>query len=412
MGLRGRRGLRGDSGHDASLPFVEKRGWFPPLYAFDTPSLYAQHHSARQRPKSRIDLETLRRLASTYDPMRACIQHLKAEVAAVPGKIVVRDPLDQSSTARINQASEWFFSRHGGLGGLGRRRRHFEDEIFEDALVLGQFAVHVEETRGGIPYEVNAVDAATIRPKVNSFGWIDPADAYEQQVMGVVVRPSLSMSELIVDGLNAVSYQPYFVSPVEWLIGVALSALKADEWNRTWLTDGNVPDQLIAVPKDWTPDQMQAYAGYFDALLSGGSDLRERRKAKIVPDGTKPVWSQSRKDSDFQAFELWLLRRTCSIFGVQPASIGYAGEQYKVSQEGSLRQTTQFGVGRLLELRKDLYDELLDRLGYPELEWRNVVEGEEDPLERARRLQIAVGGPWMTVAEARQEEGLSGSEGT
>lgn len=383
----------------------------PAMYAFDNPFIYSQPHSPRMRPRTKIDLETLRRLADTYDVMRSCINHLKTEVQAVPIKLVAKDARDDSSGTKksIEEATAWLDSRAGGLGGFGLVRRHFEDQIFEDALVLGAFAVFVQQARNGKPYQVVAIDSATIKPKVDPYGWQHPGDAYEQWVQGVNVRPSISMDELIYDGMYPVSSTPYYRSPVEWLAGVTISALKADEWNRTWLTDGNTPDQLIAVPKEWSPTQLQEYAAYFDAMLAG--QMPDRRKARLVPDGTKPVWTQTRKDSDFQQFELWLMRRTCSIFGVQPASIGYAGEQYKVSQEESFSATSQFGVGRLLAMRADLYNDLLERLGFDGLQLVNVTEGEEEPGERTDRLAKAVGGPWMTPNEARKAEGIEPIEG-
>jgi len=383
----------------------------PGMYAFDNPFIYSQPHSPRMRPRTKIDLETLRRLADTYDVMRSCINHLKTEVQAVPIKLVAKDAKDDSDATKrlIDQAAAWLDSRAGGLGGFGLVRRHFEDQIFEDALVIGAFAAFIQQTRTGKPYQVVAIDSATIKPKVDPYGWQHPNDAFEQWVQGVNVRPSISMDELIYDGMYPVSSTPYYRSPVEWLAGVTISALKADEWNRTWLTDGNTPDQLIAVPKEWTPEQLQTYAAYFDAMLAG--QTADRRKTRLVPDGTKPVWTQSRKDADFQQFELWLMRRTCSIFGVQPASIGYAGEQYKVSQEESFSATSQFGVGRLLAMRADLYNDLLERLGYSSLSVVNVTEGEEEPAERTDRLAKAVGGPWMTPNEARQAEGLEPIEG-
>lgn len=383
----------------------------PAMYAFDNPFIYSQPHSPRMRPRTKIDLETLRRLADTYDVMRSCINHLKTEVQAVPIKLVAKDARDDSAGIKksIEEATAWLDSRAGGLGGFGLVRRHFEDQIFEDALVLGAFAVFVQQARNGKPYQVVAIDSATIKPKVDPYGWQHPGDAYEQWVQGVNVRPSISMDELIYDGMYPVSSTPYYRSPVEWLAGVTISALKADEWNRTWLTDGNTPDQLIAVPKEWSPTQLQEYAAYFDAMLAG--QMPDRRKARLVPDGTKPVWTQTRKDSDFQQFELWLMRRTCSIFGVQPASIGYAGEQYKVSQEESFSATSQFGVGRLLAMRADLYNDLLERLGFDGLQLVNVTEGEEEPGERTDRLAKAVGGPWMTPNEARKAEGLEPIEG-
>lgn len=381
----------------------------PSMYAFDTPTLFAQHHSTRTRPKSRIDLETLRRIAGTYDPLRSCIEHLKREVEAVPGKIVSRDPEDKSDSTkrRVDEMNQWFNAKNVGLGGVGRNRRHFEAEILEDVLTLGAYAAYVSPTLGGMPYEVTAIDSITIRPKVNAYGWQDPDDAFQQQILGVVVRESISMKEMIYDGLHPVSFTPYFVSPVEWLIGVTMSALKADEWNRTWLTDGTTADQILSLPADYTPDDVANFQALWE-LMSQGGNPGERHKTKFLPSGSSGIIAQSRKDADFQEFELSLIRRTCAIYGVQPASIGYVGEQYKVSQEGSMEATSQFGVGRLLQMRKDLYDDLLERHGHPDLEWRNVTEGEESPGDRADRLAKST---WMTDNEKRQECGLEAIDG-
>jgi hypothetical protein len=118
------------------------------------------------------------------------------------------------------------------------------------------------------------------------------------------------------------------------------------------------------------------------------------------------VGSPSRKDQDFAAFDLWLLRRTCAVLGVQPASIGFVGEQYKVTQGESLAATTQFGAGPLLQWRKSLYDDLLRRRGYPELEARNVTPHETGAAARAARNEVRIRSGQCTPNEARAEEGL------
>lgn len=370
-------------------------------HRWDNPWQYATPHSPKRHPKSLATLETLQHFANTYDILRSCINHLKREAQSVHFAIVSRDP-NEHNPERIAEANE-FFSRTGGLGGMRVRTRHFENQIFEDVLTVGAYAVYIRPTRGGRPYEAIAIDSTTIRPVVDLLGWQNPLEAYEQQIQGVPLR-RFAMDELYYDGLDPVTNSPYFRSPVEYLLGVVMSALKADEWNRSWLTDGNTADSLISVPESWTPEQVLSYSAYFDAILAGNSS--ERVKTKIVPSGTKLIQSQTRKDADFQEFERWLMQRTCSIMGVQPASIGFSGDQYKVSQENSMSATTRFGVGALLALRKELYDDLLDALGYSDLEVKNRPQGEENPDKKALRLVQQVGGPYKTVNEARSEDGL------
>jgi hypothetical protein len=237
--------------------------------------------------------------------------------------------------------------------------------------VVGAGAVFFNTTRGGGLLDAVAVDAATIRPRVDAFGWPGPGEiAYEQWINGVQVSEGYTREQLLYDGLNPISYSPYFKSPIEWLVNVVNGALRADGWNLAWLTDGSTPADILAAPESWTPDQIKSFAAYFDGMLAGNS--RQRQKTRFVPGGTQRVGSPSRKDQDFQEFELWLMRRCCGVMGVAPAAIGFAGEQYKVSQEGAMDSASQIGSGQLLEFRKHLYDEVLRKLGYDFLEWVDV----------------------------------------
>lgn len=384
----------------------------PGAYKLDNPIYWTTPQPPSRRPGQVVTVETLRRLADTYDVLRSCIQHLKREVMAVPFQIIPRDDSDDSEAVQAERrAAEEWFEVSGGVGGYGKDRKTFEGELLEDLLVVGAGALFFRPTRGGGVFEVTAVDAATIRPRVDAFGWPGPDEkVYEQWVMGLQVA-TFTRKELAYEGLsiNARSYSPYPASPVEWLVNAINSALRADQWNQAWLTDGTTPDDLIAVPEGWSPGQVQSWQEYWDAMLAGNT--RARRGTKFVPAGSNRVGSPTRKDQDFAAFELWLLRRTCSVMGVQPASIGYGGEQYKVSQEGSMEATSAFGVGVLLDWRKARYDDLLRRLGYPGLECRNVTGQEEKAAERATRVTALVAGAVLTPNEARQEEGLDPMEG-
>lgn len=381
-----------------------------PLYGMDRPIWYATPNSPKRRPDSLVDIDTIRRFADTYDVMRSCINHLKREVRAQAFSVVSKDKSQaEAKKGRIAEASR-FFDRNGGLGEANETRRHYEQKIFEDTLVVGAFASWKNRSRSGKLLQVLAIDSSTIRPRIDAYGWPGPdEDWYEQWIMGMKVT-GFRKEELIYDGLWPVTHSPWFRSPVEYLIATVLTALKADEWNRSWLTDGNTPGQTISTPPEWTPTQIKEYHEIFNMMLAG--DVRERNKTVLIPGGAKPSDSNSRKDQDFQEFMLWLLRRTCSMFGVQPSSIGYAGEQYKVSQEGSNDQTTQFGAGDLLDLRKEHYDDLLADLGYEDLEVFNGEAAEEDPLKRAQRLTLMMGGkPWGAENDARQQDGLAPIEG-
>lgn len=382
-----------------------------PIYALNHPWQFYTPQSPERKPGAFITTDQMRALARSYDVLRACIQHLKREVASVPGRISPRDAKDKSKkTEQAIEAAEAFFCADGGLGGVGRRRTHFESETLEDLLVIGAAAVFFSPTRGGGLYEVVAIDAATIRPRVDAYGWPGPGEvAYEQWIEGVQTGPGYTRQQLLYDGLNAVTYTPYFTGPVEWLIQTINAALRADSWNLNWLTNGNTPADIIALPESWTPNQVIEFATYWDGLLAGNS--AQRQKARFVPGGTQRVGSPSRKDQDFAEYELWLMRRCCGIMGVAPAAIGFAGEQYKVSQEGSLKSTSQFGAGQILEFRKHLYDLVLQRLGYPFLQWVDVTDEEDDAKTKAETGEVLIRSGQRTPNEMRTADGLDPIEG-
>ena len=377
------------------------------LYAFDNPIVYATPQAPTRRPMSPVTVQTMRQLADNYDVLRSCIQHLKREVAAVPLSIVAKDQKDKlpATAARIKEAEAWFATK-GGLGGRGTMRADFEGRIIEDLSVVGAAALYYTNDRKGRPLSVEPVDASTIRPRVDAYGWPGPGEErYEQWILGLKVA-GFTAEEMTYQGLptNSVTYSPYYKSPVEWLIHVVNSALRADQWNRDWLTDGTSVNDTICLPENWTQAEVQSYSAFWDAMLAG--DTKGRNKTKFLPAGSSKLGSNTRKDQDFQEFELWLLRRTCALMGVQPASIGFAGEQYKVSQSDSMESTSAFGVGIILAYLDTLYNDILERREYDDLIVTHVSAREEKAEERAKRNQILVSAGIKTPNEARQDEGL------
>jgi hypothetical protein len=383
-------------------PKQKNRGFMPPGQAKTWSGWMS---SVTSSSRWGVTPELLRWTADTYDPLRACIEHLKREVASVPIKIASKTALDDSpeTQKRIEEATE-FFRRMGGYGGIGRRPAVFEKAILEDLLVLGSCALFLPSGRTSAGCdEVYELDAAAIRPLIDAHGWPDPEAAYEQVVLGQRVR-TFTSHELMVEELNPVTYSPLGRSPIEWLMLPITTGLKADEWNRTWLTEGTTPGELLQLPEGWTPDQIREFWEFWNEMMDSGG-LRERRRLRVAPSGSRLTESK-RKDQEFSQLEQWMVRRTCSVFGVSPSAIGYEGEIYKVSQEGARRQTSMFGAGPLLEFRKALWDELLERRGFGDLEAVQKSVRDEDSLTRAQRLTSASGGPYITVNEARKEEGL------
>jgi len=408
------RAMTGDFNLQSMVPqsYPATQGSPHPLYGYDFANWFATPYSPRRRPDSLIDVQTIRRFADTYDIARSCINHLKREVQAQKFAIVAKDTKDTSRRTKSDIEDAYtFFTKDGGLGEKNEGRRHYELKMFEDVLVLGCYASYYELSRSSDILRVLNIDAATIRPRMDYYGWPGPGeDWYEQWIQGLMVG-AFKPEEIEYDGTWPTSNSPWFKSPIEWLLGSILSALKADEWNRAWLTDGTQPGQTITLPEGeaWTPQACKDYVEWLTAMMSG--DAKARQKMVFLPKGAQTK-DNSRKDQDFSDFELWLAKRTGAVYGVSLASIGFEGSQYKVSQEGSQNQTSQFGAGALLDLRKEHYDGILAKLGFNHLEILNGETAEEKPIEKAQRLFIATGNVgWMSPSQASQEMGGEAVEG-
>ena len=399
--------ISGTPPQNPQSPLTPVGGAQYPIYAYDAPIDFATPMSPQRRPRSVVSLNTLRTLADTYDVLRACIQHLKREVISVPMKVIPKDEKDKSKkTQRQIRELEEFLSMSGGFGQPGKMRTVTECEIIEDLCVVGMAAVWYERTLGNRVLSAIAIDAATIRPNMDYFGWPGQGnEAYEQWVYGVMTA-RYSPDDLFFQGLatNSRSWNPFFASPVEWLISTLNTGIRSDDWNRRFFTDGSSVTSAYALPDTWNPEQIKAWSLFWDAYTAG--DSAARQKTKWFPGGSKQVGFPNRKDQDFSQLDLQTLRRTCAIMGVQPASIGFAGEQYKVSQEDSMESTSAFGVGVILEFLDSYYGDLFKRMGYDRVKPCRVTAREEKSLERADRNTKLVGAGIKTPNEAREDEGL------
>lgn len=383
----------------------------PGAYHWNNPWTYYTPQAPYRRPGAQVTVETLRTLAATYDPLRSCINHLKREVRTTPFEVVPKNRKDKGeATMRRCEMAQQLFSRQGPVGGHGKLFRHFESAVLEDAIVVGAAAIWHERSVTGKWLSCDAIDASTIRPVVDQFGWPPPPDLpqFEQWVLGVWVA-TFRADELTYDGLHAQSWQPYYSSPVEWLVLVVNGALAADQWNRSWLTTGSTPSDTYSLPEAWGADDIIKFSQWWDALKAG--DAKARTKTAFVPGGSKNVGSPSRRDQEFSEYELWLMRRTCSIMGVSPASIGYVGEQYKVSQDAAMAQTSAFGVGDLLTMRKAWLDDILVRAGFEDLEIVDVHAQTESQKDRAETNEVLIRSGQRTINEARRADGEDPIEG-
>ena len=146
-----------------------------------------------------------------------------------------------------------------------------------------------------------------------------------------------------------------------------------------------------------------------------------QRGSTFVP--SAPMKIENMKADVFQGADLRDIRniceeRVCSAYRIQPnvVGLGTGMEQTKMgnTMTAGVRLSWRAGVvPRIDFVRKQLKRQLFERFGLTEEKHDLVMESsaiaalQEDPLERGRRLSLAVGRQaWMTTNEARRVESL------
>ncbi|WOJ88047.1 phage portal protein [Methylocapsa polymorpha] len=376
-------------------PEVAGRQWdFPAGYNLSTIS----------RPYEPVTFATLRGLADGYDLLRLVIETRKDQAARLSWNInsrnkTARSPLDVERTATAKS----FFARPDGIHGFADWLRLLLEEVF----VTDAPALYMSRDRGGRLKALMPLDGATIKPVIDAWGrspqpYMDgdrlayPA-AYQQILKGY---PAIdySVRDLIYRPRNLRVNRVYGMSPVEQIITTVNIALRRQMYLLDYFTEGNIPDSLIGVPENWTPDQIASYQKYWDAYFDG--DLTRRRRAKFVPGGVAKTFIQTKEPELKGPFDEWLARIVCFAFSISPQALTQTMNRATAETQKDLAE--EEGLAPILAWAKSLVDDILaSELDAPDLEFVWSPGQQTDPLAQETILSSYASKGILTINEAR-----------
>lgn len=322
--------------------------------------------------------QTLRDFSRYYPILRACINYRKQQITQLDWGIapieVVVDKKQKEQYKKDAQLVKQFMKYPTGDKTMSFRT--MMNKIIEDLLVLDAVAVYRRTNRKGGLYGYLPVDAATIELIMNEDGTtpLPPDHAYLQRINGVV-KAELTIEEMIYKYLNPRTDSPYGMSPVESLVLVITTALKLGTWTLSYLTEGNVPEGFVELPKDIAsdPSQLKQWQQAWDAMFSGNSMYQ--RKIKFLPEGMKWHPIKRQEDIQYERFEKWLLQNTCAAMAVPPQAIGFQFERGKGATEAEWEIGKERGLYPLALFFKELFDEMIQEdMKMPHLQfiWTNI----------------------------------------
>jgi hypothetical protein len=365
---------------------------------------------SRGKPKpTPVTYETLRMMSHRSEWVRAIIKTRKNQIGKVPWAFQPKDPDDQSpSTERMIEKMEKLFKRPSMKGSRPHSRswRQFIGEVLEDLLVLDAGVIEKERNGYGWIVAMYPVDGATIRPNLDEFGGYHD-DAYVQLIDGqLTARFGMEDLVYIMDNPQTdVRFSGYGMSPLEHLLISVTAELYASKYNMSYFEKGAVPEGILNLGEDVSPEDVDAFRLYWMNEIMG--------KPWALPIvGGKGVewtpWRASNKDMEYMSYQEWLLKKLCAVYQIAPQEVGELEDVNRSTADSQDENNDSKSVEPILSLLKDYIDvEIVGEHGqgvgdYIEFVWDNEGTNLAEVIEKYTAA-IPLGA--ATRAEFREEMG-------
>jgi hypothetical protein len=300
--------------------------------SWDFPTNY--NLNITKRPYEPISWETLKALANGYDLLRIVIETRKDQMARQRPHVVPKDPKAKAEgpiAARIAAAEKLIEEPYPGIEWDEWLRR-----ILEDLFVLDAPVVYPRKTIGGQPYGFLPMDGSLFNRVLDPWGNTPDNGAAYVQILKGVGAVHYTRQDLIYRPRNPRNGRAFGFGPVEQIISLVNIGLRRETWQLNYFTEGNLPDALIGVPMEWTPDQIRNFQDWFDARLSG--ELGKRRGATFVPGDVARGYVATKETELFGKGEEWLIRVICFAFSISPQ--GFVAQMNRATA-GTAKQTAE-----------------------------------------------------------------------
>lgn len=338
---------------------------------------YAVGHNLRITPRQGegnggITYTELRSLADSHDLTRLAIETKKDQLSRQKWAIKYKDGRKNDSNI---EAVKDFFKFPDKIN----THQQWLRMIIEDLLVIDATAIYPRQNRGGGIYSLDLIDPATINKMIDSGGRtpMAPSPAYQQILKGVPAV-DYSVDELFYSNRNKRTNKLYGFSPVEQIVLTINMALRRQASQLEYFTSGTVPDAIMEVPQDWTPDHIAQFQKYWDSILSG--DTAERRKARFVPNGAKYTETKTQLLKD--EFDEWLAKIVSFAFSISSQAL--TKTMNRASAEVSVDTAIEEGLLPWMEHIKQIHDYIIEKyLGFSDIEFTWEQERSIDPKIQA-----------------------------
>ena len=380
---------------------------------------YPIGYNIGQLPRSTemTSFATLRNLASLYDGIGMCEQVWfdlcsKPQLVIQPRARLTKDEngdpippakLEAQYGARIQKWEDFFAKPDKRRSLKVWMRMALKEKLEIDAL-----STFKHKDRSGGLYALEILDGSTIKPLLDERGMAPapPYPAYQQFVYGVPGMLILD-TDLIYRREVERTDSPYGLSRVERIILRINQALRKQNKDLSYFTDGNVPVGFLAPPDDgttdWTPEQLLMYQTMWDGMLAGNDAIKARIKA--IPPGS--VYTKTDPDDIMTPFDMFLLNVTVGMFGLTMSELGFTETVNKSSGETQEAVIYRRAMAPMMDDFAEVFTDVMVAEGETDLEagWK-AFEEPEDLKTKAEAWNILIANGTQSTSQAAHAMGL------
>jgi hypothetical protein len=347
-----------------------------------------------------VKFPELRQLADGYDLMRLAIETVKDQIGKYEWTIKTRESVtrkpNKEQQSQISEISDFltYPDKINNWDGWLRM-------LLEEMLVLDAATIYPRRTRGGGIYSLDVMAGDTIKPVIDEFGRLPepPSVAYQQIIKGLPAV-DYSADELVYQMRNPRANRVYGLSPVAQVIVTVNIALRRQLVQLNHFTEGNIPEAIIGVPEQWTPDQIKELQTFWDSVLQG--NLAERSKAKFVP--SPLAIHEMRPNLLKDDFDEWLARIISYAFSLSPQAL--VKQMNRATSENARTMAIEEGQSPRLKWIKGVMDGIIwKQFGYRDIEFDWKFDEKVSPTELAAIQDMSIKNGSLSIDEVRDENG-------
>lgn len=393
-----RQGLSFGSAFSPGTPIQPFSGYSGLPRGWNMPTGY--NIVSRPLRDARVSFEVLKNLTDHYDIARMCIGHRIDDLRSLGYALTAKRGYTGDPDTVIDEAERIIEYPEGP--GATLPFHAWIAKYLEDVLRYDAGCLYRRRDRAGRVIGLKVVSGRTIAPVLDYWGDtpLPPAPAYVQYINGIPWK-WLTTDDLIYVPFRPQPDSPYGFAPLEAVLLNANTDLRFQGFFLKWFTEGTVPEGFATAPEDTsTPDQLEEWQQYWDALLYG--DDSAKHQLKWVPFGTKFDWP---KDRTFdKEFPLYLMRKTAAAYHITPNDLGWTETVNRATADTQVDVQFRIGTMPLVEHVERILNNYLqiDR-GLPVEFHFDTGQEKEDRLAEAQTWQIYVETGAASPDEMRRE---------